>query len=172
MQSQIYLNYAEREQVRCRNLFATAKVLHFEKPFSFYVRLLPIMQDNAVFCQLSISNFSQINFTIWGGRTFAVGDIPILVSSFLKGAHQFISVLTDTPAQSASCDFDIDFITFKLLKLLKLLNSLNFLNFLNFSLFTSHFSPFTFHFLQYNPPNLSCVLSAPPWRGAPVSQSS
>ena len=95
------------------------------------------MQDNAVFCQLSISNFSQINFTIWGGRTFAVGDIPILVSSFLKGAHQFISVLTDTPALSASCDFDIDFITLKLLELLKLFEL--------FKLFTLHSSLFTFY---------------------------
>ena len=137
MQSQMYLNYAEREQVRCRNLFATAKVQHSERPFPFYVRLLPIMQDNAVFRQLSISNFSQINFTIWGGRTFAVGDIPILVSSFLKGAHQFISVLTETPALSASCDFDIDFITLKLLELLKLFEL--------FKLFTLHSSLFTFY---------------------------
>ena len=36
VQSQMYLNYAEREQVRCRNSFVTAKVQHSERPLTTF----------------------------------------------------------------------------------------------------------------------------------------
>ena len=40
----------------------------------------------------------------------AFGNMPILESSSPNGLHQFMSVLTLTPALSASSDFDIAFI--------------------------------------------------------------
>ena len=94
-----------------------AKVLHSGMSLSACFRFRAIRQDNpdnAVYGPMSMSNFSHINFTICGGNTLALGNNPICVSCSLKGRHQFMSVFTDMPAQSASCNLDMDFI-FKLI---------------------------------------------------------
>ena len=58
----------------------------------------------------SMQNLSAIHFTMWGGSTLMLGFSPIRVSSLRYGRHQFISVLTVTPALSANCCFVIAFI--------------------------------------------------------------
>ena len=58
----------------------------------------------------SMQNLSAIHFTMWGGSTLMPGFSPIRVSSLRYGRHQFISVLTVTPALSANCCFVIAFI--------------------------------------------------------------
>ena len=45
-----------------------------------------------------MQNLSAIHFTMWGGSTLIPGFMPILASSLWQGLHQFISVLTVTPA--------------------------------------------------------------------------
>ena len=57
-----------------------------------------------------MQNFSAMNATILGGRTLALGRRPSWVSCWWYGLHQFISVVTLTPARSASSDFNMDFI--------------------------------------------------------------
>ena len=58
----------------------------------------------------SMQNFSTMKRTMWGGNTFMWGCMPIVSSSFMKGAHQLISVFVVTPAESANCCFVIAFI--------------------------------------------------------------
>ena len=61
---------------------------------------------------MSMQNFSAMNATILGGRTLALGRRPSLTNSWWYGLHQFISVVTLTPARSASSDFNMDFINY------------------------------------------------------------
>ena len=73
----------------------------------------------------SMQNLSAIHFTMWGGSTLMPGFKPIRVSSLRYGRHQFISVLTVTPALSANCCFVIAFIKsycFQLLTIILLLS--------------------------------------------------
>ncbi len=58
----------------------------------------------------SMQNFSTMKRTMWGGNTFMWGCMPIVSNSFMKGAHQLISVFVVTPAESANCCFVIAFI--------------------------------------------------------------
>ena len=57
-----------------------------------------------------MQNFSVMKRTMWGGRTFILGSIPIVFSSFWNGSHQLMRVFVVTPAISANCCFDIAFI--------------------------------------------------------------
>ena len=63
----------------------------------------------------SMQNLSAIHFTMCGGITLMPGFSPIRTSSVRYGRHQFISVLTVTPAAWANCCFVIAFITIILL---------------------------------------------------------
>ena len=88
----------------------TAKVQHLGGVLSAWGWLVAFLPLSSAFYSMSMSNLAMMNLTMWGGSTLALGSMPMAESSCRKGLHQFIRVLTETPARSASSDFDIDFI--------------------------------------------------------------
>ena len=102
---------ANREQNQARLLCRGAA--SFRRWFINLWQRYDIFQGHfrlASVCGRSMQNISERYLMMCGGRTLDVGLNPIAASSWRKGLHQFMRVLTLTPAQSANCCFVIAFI--------------------------------------------------------------
>ena len=103
------------------HLISIAKIRNFGGGLSVSVRSCPYKSVYVCFCLFAVTGRCYTARTATGGRSLSRGLTPSTTSSSLWRDSHLWNVLIITPAASASCAFDIDFIILKFLELISFL---------------------------------------------------